>query len=85
MNNEQNPMDAVLDAIRRIQQEKRDAGMEPDHVLLGKDQLYARINTSLTVEGFQKTLKVLQESGKIHIGPTMHDTYVREIETNNLT
>lgn len=84
MNTDITPAEAVLSAIRLIQQEKRDACIEPDIVLLRTDQLYARINTSLTVEGFQKTLKVLQESGKIHIGPTMHDTYVREIETNNL-
>jgi hypothetical protein len=80
------PTTAVLATIRAIQARKRAAGIVPDHVLVSQDQLYSEIfQGRLLVEAekmadeFRTALDELQGSGTIHIGETMHDTYVREI------
>lgn len=79
----QTPVDAVLAAIRRIQERKRDARKHPDHVMIAGDRLRYEAGRDISAEVFQRTLRTLEYTGKIHKGPTMHDAYVRETETAN--
>lgn len=73
----ENITDKVLQTVEAIQQKKRGARRVPDHALVIRDGLYAKVSEYLTPEGFQKVLQRLADEGTIEYGNTINDTYVR--------
>lgn len=70
---------AVLTAVREMTEARRRANIIPDHVLLLS--LRERMaKEGMTVREVLVTLTVLRDAGKVKIGRTINDWYIRIID-----
>ena len=73
---------AILAAVREIQASRRASRQVPDHALVIGDGILDRMSEEFGRAVFDEALTAMVEAGTIEAGPTMRDTYLREVITH---
>lgn len=73
---------AILAAVREIQASRRASRQVPDHALVIGDGILDRMSEMYGRDVFYEALMTMVEDGTIEAGPTIRDTYLREVITH---
>ena len=68
----------IMDTVRQIEQEKREARIEPSYATF--NEVVQRLRPTNIINGL---LRSLEKEGLIKTGPTINGTYIKTIDNGN--